>query len=110
MKLPALPGQGALIIGGVVVAGLLAWWLMQKGNAKAVGGALGSGAVDLITGTVGGVVHQAGQVIADNPAAFVPADPANIVYGNINSAGAAVSGNQNFSLGVWLYDLTHPSP
>jgi hypothetical protein len=107
MKLPALPSETKLIVGGVIVAGLLAWWFIQKGNAKAVGGAIGGAAVDLITGTVGGVVHGAGQVIADNPAAFVPSDPANLVYSGINDAGSAVTSDQNFSLGAWLYNVTH---
>lgn len=101
-----LPSQTALV-GGVAVAGLLLWWFVQKGNAKAVGGAVGSAAVDLITGTVGGVVKETGTTVFGNANALVPQSPDNLAYGGINALGSAATGDQNFSLGSWLYNVTH---
>jgi len=108
MKVPSMPSDTTLIIGSVAVAGLLLWWFVKKGNAAAVGEAVGGAAVDLITGTAVGVVHQAGITLANNSQAFVPADPANIVYSGVNDAGAVLSGNENFSLGASIYNFFHP--
>jgi hypothetical protein len=32
-----------------------------------------------------------------------PVNPDNIFYGGVNSVGAAVTGDEGFSLGRWLY-------
>lgn len=37
-----------------------------------------------------------------------PASDENLVYESVNDAGAAVTGDQHFSLGVWVWELLHP--
>lgn len=39
---------------------------------------------------------------------FNPASPNNVVNSTVNSVGAAVTGDQYFTLGGWIYDMTHP--
>jgi len=38
-----------------------------------------------------------------------PVNPNNVFASGVNSVGSAVTGDSNFSLGVWLYDATHPA-
>lgn len=42
-------------------------------------------------------------------AAVNPASDKNIVYQGVNGIGASVSGDKDWSLGTWLYDITHPN-
>jgi membrane protease YdiL (CAAX protease family) len=37
-----------------------------------------------------------------------PVSPNNLAYKATNGVGAAVSGDEHFSLGVWLWELTNP--
>lgn len=37
-----------------------------------------------------------------------PVNPDNIFYGAVNETGAAITGNNNFSLGAWIWEATHP--
>lgn len=37
-----------------------------------------------------------------------PASDKNAAYGGVNAVGAALTGDDSFSLGSWLYDVTHP--
>lgn len=39
--------------------------------------------------------------------AVTPWNPDNIFYGGVNTAGAAVTGNKDFTLGGAAYDATH---
>lgn len=59
--------RAQMIGGGVLVALVALWLLTRSGSVKGIGAAIGGGAVDLITGTVGGV---AGAVVdtANDPA------------------------------------------
>lgn len=59
MKLPAIPTP-YLVAGGIVLAAVL--YVSIKG-AKATGQAIGSGAVDLVDGTITGTVTGIGQVV-----------------------------------------------
>lgn len=43
-------------------------------------------------------------------AAINPASPENIVNQGVTSAGRAISGNDSWTLGGWLYDITHDDP
>ncbi len=40
--------------------------------------------------------------------AINPAASGNLINRGVTAAGQAVSGNQSWSLGTWLYDITHP--
>jgi hypothetical protein len=69
----------ALIIGGVGL--ILLYWAGKKAAGTI------SNAVDLINPTSSG----------------------NIAYQGVNSVGAVISGDQDFSLGSWIWDVLHPS-
>lgn len=43
------------------------------------------------------------------PGGLDPTSPDNAAYTSANAVGAALTGDQDFSLGVWLYELTHSS-
>lgn len=66
-----------LIVGGVAVAGL--WYIKSR---------------------AGDTVARAGQAVN-------PTNPDNIFYGAVNSVGRELSGDEHFSLGGWIYDITH---
>jgi hypothetical protein len=36
-----------------------------------------------------------------------PVNPNNVIYGGVNAVGGALSGNDDFSLGSWFYDVVH---
>lgn len=36
-----------------------------------------------------------------------PASEKNVVYSGVNKVGAVVSGDKEWSLGTWIYDITH---
>jgi len=38
-----------------------------------------------------------------------PVDKDNIFHSGVNAVGAAVSGKEGWSLGGWVYDVTHPN-
>jgi hypothetical protein len=42
-------------------------------------------------------------------AAVDPTNPNNLAYSGVNKVVGALTGDQNETLGGWLYDLTHPS-
>lgn len=67
------------ILAGVAVAGVL--YLVKRGADKAA------------------------QVIKED---LNPASDKNIVYGGVNSVGEAVTGDKDFSLGSWLYEVLNP--
>ena len=63
---------------------------------------------------VGGVVvyfiakQQIAEGVTTAAKAVNPLDSSNIFNSAANATGAALTGNQSFSLGAWIYDLTHP--
>lgn len=69
-----------LIVAGVAVAGL--WYLKRQGV-------------------------QTVQAAAN---AVNPLNNENVFYGGVNSVGAELTGDEHFTLGGWLYDLTHGEP
>jgi len=61
----------------------------------------------------GGVVlykaNKAGQAIKETVSKDLnPASNENIINKGVSSVGASISGNENWSLGGWIYDITHP--
>lgn len=75
--------------------------------------------VALAVVTIGGIViarkaAKAGAAAIDlaksGAWAVTPWNQDNVIYGGVNSAGAAVTGDSNFTLGGWIYDVTHPDP
>jgi hypothetical protein len=75
----AIAKPAGLVVGGVLAVGLL-WWLFGnklKGAAAAVGTAIN------------------------------PTSDQNLAYKGVTAVGAAISGRDSWSLGSWIYDLTH---
>lgn len=64
---------------------------------------------------VGGVVlYFFGKQILDwfkdqapPPGSFDPTSDKNLAYRGANAVGGALTGDDNFTVGGWLYDLTH---
>lgn len=84
-----LTATAVLAIAGVAAAGFVAW------RAGRVAGDAAN--------AVGDAVGRAGQAIN-------PLNRDNVFYSGVNSAGAAVTGDENWNLGGWLYDITHGDP
>jgi len=63
-------------------------------------------------GIVGGLAlyfvgKKANETIGDVGNAINPVSSENIFSTGVDSAGAILTDNENFSLGVWIYDLIH---
>ena len=55
-------------------------------------------------------VDNAGAAIKNTLSTTLnPASPDNAVYSGVNGVGASVSGDPNFDLGIWIYDVFHPA-
>ncbi len=50
---------------------------------------------------------KAGDTVQEAANAVNPTNPDNIFYGGVNEVGSAVTGDEHFSLGSWIYDITH---
>lgn len=69
-----------LIVAGVAVVGL--WYLKRQGV----------------------------QTVKDAANAVNPVNPDNVFARGVNSVGGAIAGEEDWSLGSWIYDLTHEEP
>jgi hypothetical protein len=49
---------------------------------------------------------KAGNILSTD---LNPASDQNVAYKTVNAVGATASGDSNFSLGVWLWELFHPA-
>lgn len=67
-----------------------------------VGGAI---AVAYTVYKTGQAVDAVGEVVAKD---LNPANKNNIINKGVSSLGATISGNDNWTLGGWVYDVTHP--
>lgn len=60
---------------------------------------------------IGGVVYLVatlfGKGLRGVGTALNPTSDRNLAYRGVNAVGAAISGRDSFSLGSWIYDLTH---
>lgn len=98
----------AAVAGGVLLLG----WLANRA-AGAVGNA--AGALGNMAGAAWGSAAQglsaAGDFVGTQAATtFNPASDQNFVYRGVNGMGSSLTGDQHFTLGGWLYDVTHPEP
>lgn len=97
IKLPAVPPL--LLWGGVAaVVGLLI--LTRKGVAANLGASIGGGAVDL----VGGVIKGANDSL---PAVIRPTSDQNVFFRASNLPGQILTGNDEWTIGGWIYDVTN---
>lgn len=61
-----------------------------------------------VAGGVGDLGQAAGQVVGSAAAAVNPTSTDNVIYRTVNGVGQGITGRDSFSLGSWLYDMTHP--
>ena len=84
-----LTGGGVLVGVGLIVGGLLIWAAYKKGPA---------------------MLDSAADAAEQAAWAVTPWNNDNVIYGGVNSVGGAITGDSSFSLGSWIYDVTHPEP
>jgi hypothetical protein len=53
------------------------------------------------------VATKAEETISDTASAINPLNNNNIFASGVNGVGQKLSGNNNWSLGGWIYDITH---
>lgn len=56
------------------------------------------------------VVAEAGEAAAAVGRAVDPTSDQNIFYRGVNRVGEVLTGERDFSLGGWLYDVFNPTP
>tara|TARA_Y100000994_G_C15703663_1_gene446408 strand:+ start:6862 stop:7104 length:243 start_codon:yes stop_codon:yes gene_type:complete len=56
---------------------------------------------------VGGALYYGERKARQVATAVNPNSDKNIVYGGVNAIGRTVSGDEDFNLGYWIYDLVH---
>lgn len=78
---------------GAVAVGVV--WYGYKKISGAAGAAVGS------------VVETVSEVASTS---LNPASDQNLIYRGINAVGGAAAGSDSWSLGSWIYDLTHSDP
>lgn len=84
----------ALLAGGIG----LAWYLFSRAKEG----------LSAATASAGQAVAQVADAVI---AGVNPASDKNFVYGGANALGGALTGQgSNFTVGGWLYDVTHPDP
>lgn len=75
--------------------------------------AIGAGLAVVAIGAAYLLARKAGATVSDAAAAVGtavnPVSDQNLAYKGVNAVGSAVTGDQSFSLGGWIYDLTHPA-
>ena len=57
-------------------------------------------------GAVAFVIYE----IHKNAALFNPTSDKNLAYTGVNNVGSSITGDPNWSLGGWVYDITHGNP
>lgn len=80
-------------------------FLNTKAGAYAVVTVIAGVAIYFVAKKIGGAAADAAQAVGD---AINPTKDTNLAYRGVNAIGAAVSGDDSFSLGSWIYDITHP--
>ena len=71
----------------IIAAGLgITAWVLYKGTGKAA------------------------EAISSAAQAVNPLNPDNAIAGTVNKVGAIVAGDKDWTLGGWIYDLTHADP
>lgn len=63
-------------------------------------GAVGAIAIYFLKKDINNAAAAAGQSIN-------PVNPNNIFASGVNNVGEVLTGNENFNLGSWIYDITH---
>lgn len=79
--------------------------LNTKAGAYAVVTIIAGVAIYLVAKKLGGAAADAAQAVGD---AINPTKDTNLAYRGTNAIGAAITGDDSFSLGSWIYDVLHP--
>lgn len=81
---------------------------MTNSTKILIGAGLGVLALLLVRGIGKDMAKTAGAAVDYVEAKLSPTSQGNIIYdGIIGGTGRALSGNNDWSLGTWLYDVTH---
>lgn len=127
MKLQ-LSATGVIALAGVGVVGLLAWRLWNGGKlvTESLNPASSNNVVNQaveafgqsLTGdpywSLGGGFYDLTHSDPTDPTRFTgldwanPVSDKNLVYQGVSAVGQAATGSKDWSLGTWLYDITHP--
>lgn len=105
--------DGLIIKLAAVGGGLLivAWLANRTATAigsgyDSVGNAISSAGSAIYSG-VSGAADFVGQQVTTT---LNPASDQNFIYRGVNGIGSGITGDRDWSLGSWLYDVTHPTP
>jgi len=79
-------------------------------NGTAVLAVAAVAAVGVIVWRGSKVAGQAVDTIAAAADKVNPANPDNVVNQAVTGIGKTVTGNENWTLGGWIYDMTHSDP
>lgn len=79
----ALNTKAGMIAAGVLAAGVVLYFIGRKLSDKA------------------------GDAAAAVGNAINPTNPENVFHSGVNATGAAISGDKDWTLGGWVYDLFH---
>lgn len=91
-----------LLIGA---AGLvLAWVYLSKKDGQTLSQSIGENVANAAVNAVGGVVTGTVKSVIS---AVSPWNEKNIINSTVNAVGAGLSGQKDFTLGGWIYDVTH---
>lgn len=61
-------------------------------------------------GSLWSAINPGGGALVDAAKAVNPANPDNLINGGFNRVTQWLTGDENFSLGGWVYDVTHDDP
>ncbi len=75
---------------------------MRRGELMVLAAIAGAAAAAVLARKAQAAASEALEAIA-------PTNPDNVFYGGVNALGRALSGDPAWTLGGWLYDVTHPS-
>jgi hypothetical protein len=62
-----------------------------------------------VLGVIGFMAMRRADVLPSKET-FNPLSPENLAYRGVNAVGEALTGDRDFSLGVWLWEQTHSEP
>jgi hypothetical protein len=107
--------EDLLIVAGIAVAILGAGWYAKRQAGQAIDSAAQwtSGQIDAGVARVEeawnplAIISPVYALSPYVPAPVNPGSDQNVIYRGVNAAGSAATGDGSFSLGGWLYDLTH---
>lgn len=89
-----------LLTYGMAAAAAFVAYKFATRSASDFGKDIGGG----IVGAVSGVIKGGYEAM---PEAIKPDSQKNIIYRGVNGIGSTITGDKKFTLGGWIYDVTH---